>query len=342
MVPIRAQCWYAPINVITISYIALICIFFASNASAQKPALVVVEKISGSVSFYTAGGKRVGDIQLGGHPHEIILSPDSRSLYVTDNGILWMTDPGEGGNTISIIDVESRKKVGVIDLKNFRRPHGIDIDPKSGRMVVTIENPDGLLLVDPAQRKILRKYNVEGSDPHMVLFGPKGEWAYVSNTGSATVAAVHLATGKVKLIPTDARPQGGVLSHDGRLLYVTNSDGNSISVIDTEKKARVGVIRTGKGPGRIALTSDGKTLVYNLQLGEAVGFADVATRKQTAVVPLGGRPLSLTMSRDGSNAYAGVQDQDKIFVISVPERKVIRTFETPKGAGPDPVLPLPQ
>jgi hypothetical protein len=46
------------------------------------------------------------------------------------------------------------------------------------------------------------------------------------------------------------------------------------------------------------------------------------------------------MSRDGALAYAGIQDQDKVVVISVKDRKVARTFQTPKGAGPDPVLPL--
>jgi hypothetical protein len=35
-----------------------------------------------------------------------------------------------------------------------------------------------------------------------------------------------------------------------------------------------------------------------------------------------------------------VQDQDKVFVISVRERRILRVFNTPKGAGPDPVIPL--
>jgi len=315
--------------------------FLAPGALAQKPALAVVEKLSGWVGFYTAEGKRVGGVQVSGHPHEIILSPDRRSLYVTDNGVVWLTDAGEGGNTVSIVDVESRKKIGVIDLGNFRRPHGIDIHPKSGRMVVTTEHPPGLLLIDPVSRKVLKKYDLPGAVPHMVLFGPEGQWAYVSNTASTTVAAVHLESGKVKLIPTGPRPQGAVLSPDGKLMYVTNSEGTSISIIDTGKQERVGTIRTSTGPRRIALTPDGKTLVYNLHPGQAVGFADVAARKETAVIRLSGRPLSLTMSPDGRLAYAGVQDQDKVFVISVPERKILRVFETPKGAGPDPVLPLP-
>ncbi|MBI3680288.1 MAG: hypothetical protein HY235_07810 [Acidobacteria bacterium] len=303
--------------------------------------LAVVEKIAGKVGFYDASGVRVAEAKVGTHPHEIVLSPDRRYAYVSDNGILWMTEPGEGGNTISILDLETRQKAGVISLGNYRRPHGMDVDPGTGRIVSTIENPDGLLLIDPAQRKVIRKYDVQGEDPHMVLLDAKAEYAYVSNTATHTLAAVHLESGKVKLIPVDKRPQGATLSTDGRLLYLTCSDGNSIVIIDTEKKERIGSIATGKGPGRVVLAPDGKTLVYNLQPGEAAGFADIASRKETSTIPLGGRPLSLTMSPDGQYAYAGIQDQDKVIVISVAERKIVQTIATPPKSGPDPALPLP-
>lgn len=309
--------------------------------AADIPSLVVVEKKAGAVGFYDPSGKRVAGVKVGTHPHEIVYSPDGKLAYVSDNGILWMQYAGEGGNTVSIIDLAAKKKVGVIDLGGNRRPHGMDIDPKTNRMVCTTENPDGLLLIDLNTRKILRRYDVKGEDPHMVLFGPGGKWAYVSNSTSSTIAAIHLDSGNVKLIPTDARPQGGVLSNDRKTIYITNSNGNSISIIDPAKNERTGTIATGKGPARIVMTPDSKTLVYNLQAGQAVAFADVATRKETTVIPLGGDPLSLTMTADGRFAFAGIQDQDRIVVVSIPERKIVKVIQTPKQAGPDPVLPLP-
>ncbi len=313
----------------------------AAALAAHGQQLIVGQKVSGTVGFYTAEGKPLASVAVGKHPHEIALSPDGAWAYVTDNGILWMTDPGEGGNTVSIIDLRRRVRAGVIDLGKYRRPHGIDVDPRTGRLVVTVENPDALLLIDPKLKKVLRAYDVKGKAPHMVKLGAGAEWAYVSNTKTAALAAVHLATGQVKLIPTGARPQGAALSRDGRLLYLTNSDGNSISIIDTAEKRQVGTIATGKGPGRIALTPDGRQLVYNLQAGNAVGFADVTRRAQTAVVALEGPPLSLHLSEDGETAYSGVQSLDKIFVVSVKDRKVVRVIGVAQGSGPDPVVPLP-
>jgi YVTN family beta-propeller protein len=310
-------------------------------AAQAQPDLAVVEKIAGKVGFYKFTGERTGEVKVGTHPHEIVRSLDGKELYVSDNGILWMQYAGEGGNTISIIDAATRQKTGVIDLGNYRRPHGMAVHPKTGQLVVTIENPDGLLLVDPSARKVLRKFDVQGKSPHMVLFGPGGRRAYVSNTNSGTVASIDIATGKTKLIPTGKYPQGGVLSPDGKTIYLTNAESDKISIIDTRSDTVVGEIRTATYPNRVAITPDGKTLVYSLgQKGESVGFADTASGRQVAVLPLFGQPLSLTMTRNGRYAFSGVQDQDKVHIIDVAERKIIRTINTPKEAGPDPALPL--
>jgi YVTN family beta-propeller protein len=315
-------------------------VLFAICAFGQTADLAVVQKIAGSVGFYTRDGKLVGEVKVGTHPHEAVLSRDKRVLYVTDNGILWMTEKGEGGNTISIVNVETRTKAGVIDLGSNRRPHGIDLDPRTGRLVATTENPSGLVLVDPVARKVLRKYDVKGEAPHMVRLGPDSRIAYVSNTNSGTMAAVNLETGEAKTIPTGARPQGTVFSRDWKTMYVTNSEANTISIIDVDKFQVTGTIQTGKWPCRLALTPDGKSVVYALQNTEAVGFADLATKKEVKQTPLGGKLVSLTLSRDGRYAYSSAQEQDKISVISIAERKVVRVIETPKGSGPDPVIAL--
>jgi YVTN family beta-propeller protein len=312
----------------------------ALGAFGQQADLAVVQKIVGSVGFYTRDGQHLGDVKVGEHPHEAVLSPDKRLLYVTDNGILWMTYKGEGGNTISIVDVKARKKVGVIDLGSSRRPHGIDLDPKTGRLVATTENPSGLVLVDPVARKVLRKYDVKGEAPHMVRLGPDARIAYVSNTNSGTLAAVNLETGEARTIPTGARPQGTAFSHDQKTMYVANSEANTISIVDVGKFEVTGTIQTGKWPCRLAVTPDGKSLVYALQTSEAVGFADLATMKEVQQAPLGGKLLSLTLSSDGRNAYSSAQELDKIYVVSLAGRRLVRTIETPKGSGPDPAIAL--
>jgi len=319
---------------------ARLLIVAATATAADRPYLAVIEKIAGAVGFYTEDGRSLAQVKVGSFPHEAVLSRDGRLLFVSNNGVLWMTEDSQGTNSISIVDVPAMKKVADIDLGRFHRPHGLALLPGADRILATTERPFGLILVDPAARRVVRDYDVKGKSPHMVFPLPGGQWVYVSDTDSNAVALIQIATGAVKLIPTGAHPQGAALSPDAKLLYVTNTDGNLISILDTRKQEVVGSIPTGKGPARIAMTPDGKTLVYNLQFEPGVGFADVASGKQTAIVPLSGRPLSLTMTRDGRRAFAGIQDQDKVCYISVAGRKLERVFETPKGSGPDPAIPL--
>src|SRR5262249_22685072 len=93
--------------------------------SADRPYLAVVEKVAGAVGFYSQDGKQLGLVKVGPFPHEAVLSSDGRYLYVSDNGVLWMTEDSLGYNMISVVDVQAMKKVRDIDLGRFHRPHGI-------------------------------------------------------------------------------------------------------------------------------------------------------------------------------------------------------------------------
>lgn len=315
--------------------------FAAAAGLAAAPEYLILLKGASTLGWFSPRGELLASVPVGQHPHEMVFSPDRRLLYITDNGIMRIEHAGKGGNTISIIDVAKRRRAGVIPLGGNYRPHGIDVDAKTGRLVVTVESPDGLLLVDPMQRRVLKRYDTKGKTPHMVTLGPGGEWAYVSHSGGNTVAAVKLSSGDVKLIETGTRPEGSVLSKDGRELYVTNRESNSISVIDTTKHQAIANIPTGKGPVRIALTPDGNTLVYALMQERKVGFANPKTRTQTDYTLLTNSPISLALSRDGATAFASAEEQDEVYLVSVKDQKIIAEIKTSKGAGPDPVLEVP-
>lgn len=309
--------------------------------AADEVALVVVEKKASQVGFYTSAGERVTGVAVGETPHEMALGPDGRLLYVSDNGVLWMDYKGPGGNTISIVDLEERERVGIIPTGKYRRPHGMSIDHKKRRMIVTSENPDSVFLVDLDSRSVVEAYDNGGLAPHMVMLSPDGKWAFASNTNSDNIGAVRIGHDEHELISGCGRPQGGVLSHDGARYYVTCANSGTVQVIDVAERKAVGEFKTGLGVNRIALTPDGKTLVYSIggDRSEA-GFADVATLKETGRVDLGGPPLSCSLSKDGRHAFFGVQDRDEIYIVSVADRKVVQVIKTPEGAGPDPVMEI--
>jgi YVTN family beta-propeller protein len=323
-----------------ICFLVLLSRVFLIPAVGQTAAFVVGEKVAGSIGFYDAQFHRIGGAKVGSHPHEIVLTPDKKTLYVADNGVVWMTETGSGDNTVSVVDIASMQRTATIDLGEYRRPHGITFDPSSDKIYVTTEKPSQLLILDPKKLKVIRNLDVKGQAPHIVKLDKKREWAYVSNTDTGTLSAIKLSSGAVTSIASGERPQGQAMSPDERTLFVANSGGNSISIFDLEQKKDIGSIITGKAPVRLVVSPDGKTLIYALQESRSVGFADIATRKELLQIPLGGRPVSISLSLDGKLAYTSVQEEDEIYTISLTERKVLRVDHTPKGSGPDPVVPL--
>src|SRR4051812_48668228 len=105
----------------------LIVMLFACAALAAAdvhPYLAIVEKVAGAVAFYSEDGKPLGHVNVGPFPHEAALSKDGSLLYVSVNGVLWMTEDKLGNNTIAVVDVRAMRKVRDIDLGRFHRPHG--------------------------------------------------------------------------------------------------------------------------------------------------------------------------------------------------------------------------
>ncbi len=307
-------------------------------ASGAEQVLLVVFKGTGAVAYYSLEGKLLGSVPVGRHPHEMAISPDGKYAYVTDNGIMRLEQPGEGGNTISIVDIAARKRIGTISTGKYRRVHGISVDARTGYLAVTAEAPDRVLHIDPQSRKVIRHFDTKGRTSHMVTLpaGRSGaEVAFVSNAGMETVSVVHLTSGQVKSIPTGERPEGSVLSRDGKELFVCNRESASITVIDVERQAAIGEIKTGKGPVRIGITPDGSTLIYALMHDRKIEFADISRRRPVAQVAVEGEPISMAVSPDGQFAFAAAEEKDTVFVLSVPGRKLVRSFDTPKGSAPD-------
>ena len=234
-----------------------------------------------------------------------------------------------------------REKVGEVDLGQWHRPHGIDLCA-DGRLLVTTENPDQLLVIDVEERAILEEYGTGGETPHIVRCGPDSRTAYVSNARSRTVARIDLATGEHALLETGDRPEGSALSRDGRTLFVVHRDADKIAVIDTEAWEVRGEIQTPGQPVRCGLSGDESTLVYGLFGDGAVGFADVESLAETGRVALAGPAVSLEMDDDGVTALSCAQNDDTCYVVSVPEQRIIHTVKVKSGAAPDPALLLRQ
>lgn len=131
----------------------------AQASSTAKPVLLVGHKWSDSAGFYDAAtGKLETSIQVGRRPHELAVSRDGRRAYFTLYGIDLYTETSEGGRSVAVVDIPSRTKLGEIDLGEYRRPHGIEIGPKSGRLYVTCDRNFRIAPGDNLRGSMRRNY----------------------------------------------------------------------------------------------------------------------------------------------------------------------------------------
>jgi sugar lactone lactonase YvrE len=310
-----------------------------TEPTADEPILLVSQKASKTIGWYTLDGELLAEAPVSDHPHEIVLSPDGQRLYVTDNGVMKIELAGEGGNKISIIDVPTRTNIGQVDLGHWRRPHGIDLCA-DGTLLATSESPDQLLIIDTEQQALVRTFDTGGETPHIVHCSADSTQAYVSNARSRTVARIDIETGEIELLETGERPEGSCLTPDSSILYVVHRDDDKIVAVDTADWSIIGEIATPGKPVRCGVTADAKMLAYGLFDAHAVGFANLETMQELSRVDTAGEMVSLEMADDGVTALACAQDADTCYMLSIPDQTIIRTIEVNEGAAPDPVLLL--
>ncbi len=314
----------------------------ARASSAAKSVLLVGHKWSDSVGFYDAAtGKLETSVPVGRRPHELAVSHDGRRAYFTLYGIDLYTETAEGGRSVAVVDVPSRTKVGEIDLGKYRRPHGIEIGPKSGRLYVTCDLPAALLVLDPQTASVAEAIELSDSKSlcHMVAVSHEEQVAYVANCGTADIAVIDLESKReVGRIAVGGVPMGMSLAPDGRTLWATTRTTNGIAVIDTESRKLTRIIEVTGQPVRTALTRDGGTLLTTLiESGEV---AEIDTRTQTLGrrLRIGNRVEGLTIDPTGAFGFASAQADDTIVKFSLADWERVLEIRTEKR--PDPLTVL--
>jgi DNA-binding beta-propeller fold protein YncE len=304
-----------------------------STEKNEQILLAVVEKGNGSLGFYTPSGERLAGVELDSFPHEMVFSPEREFAYVTNNGSLRYADSVEGGETVSVINLQTLEKEGDILLAPFRRPHGIDLDPVTGYLAVSVENPDRVLLIDPGKRSITDTFDNRGSTPHMVTLSSGAEWIYVSNVGSANVVGIERKARQSFSIDVGDKPQKMVLSPDEKILYVACDE--CISVLDIGQRKEIA--RIPNGSNRMDLVDEGNLLVFaSNRFG--VGFADAIRYTMIHHIDIPYKPYSLHVTADEKYAFVAAEEQDIVYTVSIADRVIVDSFRTSPGFRPDPLM----
>lgn len=304
----------------------------SAGAQTPSPALLVLEKSDEKLAIVDPGSlKIVGRVPSGGAPHEVIASDDGKlafiSNYADQRGML---------KTLSVIDLTTQKVLAPVDLGALRAPHGLAF--ADGKVYFTAEANKVIGRYDPATNQVDWVLGTGQNVTHMIVLSKDMKTIFTSNIGSDTICVIEPGGGRigwnVTAIPVGKGPEGFDLSPDGREVWVANSGGGSVSVIDlATKKVTATLNLETNHSNRLKFTPDGKLVLISDDGGNGLVLVDAATREVRKRLKVGQGPEGTLVQPDGAKAYVALSRENAVAVIDLKTLEVTGKIAT--GNGPD-------
>ncbi len=226
-------------------------------------------------------------LRAGRDPEAFDLSPDGRTLYVSneDSATLTVLDATNGA-------VNATVRVG-------EEPEGVTVS-RDGRFVyVACEGTSEVVVVEARTNTVVTRVPT-ASRPRAIAFHVDGTRALVTaETGGAVDvldAQSHAAVGRVRMESSTARPMGIALSSDGDHAWVANGRDGSVAELDVAARKVARTIHgIGTRPWGVALAPDDKKLY--VAAGPDLAVVDTTTGAVVKRIPVGTGPWGVVTSR---------------------------------------------
>jgi YVTN family beta-propeller protein len=308
----------------------------AAIASAQtpSPAFLVLEKDDRTVAIVDpASLKIVGRVPVGTDPHEICVTGDGKTAYISNYGAF-----GTPQHTLSVVDLVAQKPLPAVDLGALLAPHGMQT--AGDKIYFTAEGSKAIGRYDPARGQVDWILGLGENRTHMLAVSHDQNRIFASDVNSDTISILDRdktadASGwKQSRIPVGKGPEGFDVSPDGKELWAANSHDGTISIIDVDNRKVIQTLASHtKAANRLKFTPDGRlVLTSDLGTGDLV-VLDARTRQETKRINLGHGVAGILITPDGLRAFVAVSRDNYVAVIDLETLSVTGRIAT--GGGPD-------
>ncbi|WP_433375734.1 beta-propeller fold lactonase family protein [Actinoplanes sp. CA-142083] len=277
----------------------------AATGDAPAPATTITREALANRISSVAKPAVIGTIKVGNEPEGIAVSPDSKTVYVAN----------QGEKALSVVDAASRKATSM-KLRNTPRFVAVSRD---GRLVFAsmYENDlsgSGVAVLDAAGE--IHHYLDTGKQPYALAVGPTGKlWVPIHSSGRVEI---YSSTGGVeeKRINLPRNPHAVGFSSDQQRAFTANHESNAVAVVDTKSDKFLKAIPVSKAPHSLAVSPDGRRVLVAGYEANAANLIDTVTLKETGPFKVGRQPQSVAFAADGEHAYVVNEGDDTISVLN--------------------------
>jgi YVTN family beta-propeller protein len=217
--------------------------------------------------------------------------------------------------------------------------------PAGERLYVSDETGGNVVIVDPQQAAVIARIPV-GKRPRGIQISPDHRRAYVALSGSPMagpnvdesklpppdrrydgIGVIDIAAQRlINTYPSGIDPEAFALSHDGRVLYVSNEDDARMSAIDLTRGSVRASVPVGTEPEGVAVSSDDRTVYVTCETSNNIYVVEAADMKVLAQIPTQKRPRAIYLATRAARGYATDEFSAALTVFSTDDYKVLNTI----------------
>jgi len=239
----------------------------------------------------------IATILIGGRARDIVVSPDSKYVYVTQRDSVTVI--GSGGHIVARIAFTGHPKDIVMDA--------------DGTRLFVISYGGSVSVINTWDQTIR---TISGGWNSDVAVRPDGVYIYAAHNAIAeggrdsVISVINTRGTTVATVPVVNEVTALTISPDGTRLYAVSSDRRSyyqypagwLTIIDTASNAVITGMAVGACPDTMTVSADGSRLYITHYETRSISAVDLTTNSVTEIA-LGDAPLDVTVTPDCAHAY---------------------------------------
>lgn len=176
-------------------------------------------------------------------PYDLAVTADGKLAFVT---LL-------SANKVAVVDLTVNLPVKIVDVGEW--PTAVKIAKQDPLALVVAEQSKSLSVINTTIAEVSPNRIDFNSSPGDVVVSSRENIAYVSNDDDAIKIVNVFTHNIIGDIKTENRPYRLALSADDRYLVATNNYSNTLSIIDTRKRALIGTATAGFNTAFVAIAN---------------------------------------------------------------------------------------
>ena len=195
-----------------------------------------------------------------------------------------------------------------------RYPRAMTLDPDGNKLYVTNGGSDTVSVINLSTGTVMSTIPV-GKSPRAIVSDLQRKHVYVVNGDSNSLSVIDTTSDTVVgSVYVGSTPRTILISHTGRLIYVTSIDG-SVSVIDAVTDKVIKTIPVGRYPRAMALSPRGHKLYVVNEFSNDVSVIDTATDTVVATVQVASEPLAIAPDPRNHKTYV-ISEMPGVTILS--------------------------